>query len=227
MRQRRTFAIVMGLLFTLLLFETASAFYSPSTGRFLNRDPINEPGAVLLRTGAQPKTTFIPRDPMPSNDDLNEYCFVRNSPLNHIDALGLRCEISLERGSCFGWVIRGCHYTLVVETDEGTWNIDGGPSSSKGGCDKLDVYINGDRFDEMPSWDDEPFNQCACVLHAARKWKARKCYKAFCGPNSNSAIACILRACMVPTSKPDYAWGWNDLYDHGADNCTDPSDIPR
>jgi len=49
----------------LALADAASAYYSPRLGRFLNRDPISEPGAVLVRQAARPATAFPPRDPQP------------------------------------------------------------------------------------------------------------------------------------------------------------------
>ncbi len=49
------------------LVQTAQAFYEPSLGRFINRDPINELGG------------------------LNLYGFVRNNPIMHVDPLGLAC----------------------------------------------------------------------------------------------------------------------------------------
>jgi len=48
---------------SLMLADAASAYYSPRLGRFLSRDPIAEPGAVLVRQAARPATSFIPRDP--------------------------------------------------------------------------------------------------------------------------------------------------------------------
>lgn len=55
----------MALLCLLLLADKASAFYNPTTGRWLSRDPIEEEGG------------------------LNLYVFVANSPIQDFDALGL------------------------------------------------------------------------------------------------------------------------------------------
>ena len=54
-------------------------FYSPGQGRFLNRDPINEPGSQLVR------------DVMKAGDlgeELNLYAFVGNDPINGFDLYG-------------------------------------------------------------------------------------------------------------------------------------------
>jgi hypothetical protein len=48
-----------------MLSQSASAFYDPGQGRWMNRDPIAEA------------------------DGLNVYCFVRNDPVRFIDYLGL------------------------------------------------------------------------------------------------------------------------------------------
>jgi uncharacterized protein RhaS with RHS repeats len=57
----------MVLLFGLVLGHNASAHYNPSTGRWLNRDSVEEDGG------------------------LNLYGFTRNSPVSYVDKLGLYC----------------------------------------------------------------------------------------------------------------------------------------
>ncbi len=57
-------------------------YYSPALGRWLSYDPLNEQGAILLRT------------PIPGWNQwlvghANLYAYVSNGPLNHIDATGL------------------------------------------------------------------------------------------------------------------------------------------
>jgi RHS repeat-associated protein len=54
--------------------------YSASQGRFLCKDPINEPGFQSLTRRRQ---TFG------RNEEKNLYCFVRNTPTTRIDRLGL------------------------------------------------------------------------------------------------------------------------------------------
>ena len=56
-------------------------YYSPSLGRFINRDPIGEAGG------------------------LNLYGFVGNSPVNGFDVLGLTELDSMDRGVSGGWLI--------------------------------------------------------------------------------------------------------------------------
>jgi len=88
MRYRSSFTIVIGLLASLFLVDTAAAYYSPSMGRFLSRDPIHEPGSVLVRSTAN-RSSFIPRDPVGGNADSNLYRYVDNSPTVFVDSLGL------------------------------------------------------------------------------------------------------------------------------------------
>lgn len=108
MRHKNVLTIGMGLLISVSMADAASAYYSPRLGRFLNRDPISEPGAVLVRQAARPATSFIPRDPAPAgrvflkdgpwlswrglrpaSRDLNDYGFVRGNPVDFVDPLGL------------------------------------------------------------------------------------------------------------------------------------------
>lgn len=71
--------------FTVLaLTEAASAYYSPRLGRFLSRDPIGEPGAVLVRQAARAATGFIPRDPL----DRNGYTGMQNDAISWFDPDG-------------------------------------------------------------------------------------------------------------------------------------------
>jgi len=63
MSRHTSLTAAIGLLASLILVDTAAAYYSPSMGRFLSRDPIAEPGAVLVRQAARPAKSFIPRDP--------------------------------------------------------------------------------------------------------------------------------------------------------------------
>jgi hypothetical protein len=103
------------VLFVLLTAQIASAYYCPSTGRWLSRDPIGEPGFQALQMASvgrsvagSPKlasSRWINRDLMgefeaealPSTDansdeeGLIPYNFVENNPVNSIDKYGLIC----------------------------------------------------------------------------------------------------------------------------------------
>lgn len=89
-------AIGSALFVALWTAQTALAWYDPSTGRWLTRDPIGEPGfEALRRVQAVPQPTsgvatapgrWIHRD---RAGNENRYLFVGNNPVNHIDPLGL------------------------------------------------------------------------------------------------------------------------------------------
>lgn len=64
--------------------------YSPSSGRFLTRDPIGEPGASLLYGFGGPGADSS--EGIASSEEIsgpNLSCFVQNNPVNSFDALGL------------------------------------------------------------------------------------------------------------------------------------------
>ncbi len=81
------------VLFVLLTAQIASAYYCPSTGRWLSRDPISEPGFQVQRIAAQASAIvpgrWINRDSISDKSGL--YGFVKNNSLIHYDILGLDC----------------------------------------------------------------------------------------------------------------------------------------
>lgn len=92
---------LFGLAVTLIANQ-ASAYYSPSTGRWLSRDPNGEPGFETLRVAsAVPKvgqvtgsaslapSRLFSRDSIEAAKSPNAYVFVHNNPQNRIDVLGL------------------------------------------------------------------------------------------------------------------------------------------
>ncbi|HRT10635.1 MAG TPA: RHS repeat-associated core domain-containing protein [Candidatus Paceibacterota bacterium] len=71
-------------------------YYSPSTGRWLSKDPLGEPGFRLLAAGEQPNLVGMSDDDIERvNQTFNEpggpnlYGFCANSPINKVDRLGL------------------------------------------------------------------------------------------------------------------------------------------
>lgn len=106
----------------LALTDAASAYYSPRLGRFLNRDPINEPGAVMVHQPTRPVTAFFPRDPVEgdatellregiiadpageptlSGHPAHPLTFTENNPISRVDLLGL-CACKAEVKASFG-----------------------------------------------------------------------------------------------------------------------------
>jgi len=89
---RRTMnAVILGV--TLLTAQTVSAYYNPSTGRFLSRDPMGEPGFQLIQRAVpvvQPNASllessgrWINRDSSEGQDTAGPYCFVGNNPIGN------------------------------------------------------------------------------------------------------------------------------------------------
>jgi RHS repeat-associated protein len=85
-------------------------YYSPSLGRWLNRDPINELGSFLLKYTGQyqdqetglhynynryfdPRTgRYLTPDPIGMVGGLNLFAYVENNPINWIDPYGKRAR---------------------------------------------------------------------------------------------------------------------------------------
>ena len=91
MEQRNLLLLATALLVSFIFVDVASAYYNPSTGRFLGRDPIGEPGAIVART-AVASGGFISRDPVTGPSALNCYIYPNNAPMNWLDPDGLTAQ---------------------------------------------------------------------------------------------------------------------------------------
>jgi RHS repeat-associated protein len=78
--RNRLTAILTPLLLLLTSFHNASAYYDPGVQRWINRDPLGEPGFELIRS----------HPPVAQPGEANSYLFVANNPLNRVDSLGLK-----------------------------------------------------------------------------------------------------------------------------------------
>jgi hypothetical protein len=89
------------ILAALFVANQASAYYSPSTGRWLSRDPMGEPGFEALRsasavprvgqvasTASLPPSRLFVRDTVAAKIEPNRYEFVANNPITRIDPDG-------------------------------------------------------------------------------------------------------------------------------------------
>jgi RHS repeat-associated protein len=72
---------ILSLLAFLLGTSAAFGFYDPAAQRWVNRDPIGEPGFDRKRTG---------NDAVLRHDDLNGYRFIANNPIGNVDGFGLK-----------------------------------------------------------------------------------------------------------------------------------------
>jgi hypothetical protein len=104
---KRNMIIASVLFAALWTTQTALAWYDPSTGRWLSRDPLGEPGFQLIQPirtavleSASPSRWII-RDPSYTAEAAqgpNLYAFVRNSPATYWDRDGL--ELGYDYPSC-------------------------------------------------------------------------------------------------------------------------------
>ncbi len=85
------------LLFAVLAFAQATqAFYDANLGRWVNRDPLGEPGSELLR-GTKPNIL---------GDGPSPYVFNKNNAVNHIDPLGLKVQVCCREVNVPGVMVR-------------------------------------------------------------------------------------------------------------------------
>jgi len=91
----KTTKSVLVVLFVLLMAQIASAYYCPSTGRWLSRDPIGEQGFQVLQVAQMPNpiqqqaVRWVDRDSATMQQTANPYAFLRNEPVRSTDLLGL------------------------------------------------------------------------------------------------------------------------------------------
>ena len=80
---------LIAALIWLLGQQLGVCFYNPSTGRWLSRDPVGEPGFESLRGRSASALAGEP----------NRYVFLNDSPVNYFDPLGLDAYILRTPGS--------------------------------------------------------------------------------------------------------------------------------
>jgi hypothetical protein len=147
---------VLFALFALFTANNASAYYSPSTGRWLSRDPSGELGFETLRaayttpqigqvtsTASLPPSRLFNRDSIAVKADPNRYAFVRNEPIDLVDREGLswwrnllcpcKCQSVTVTGKPVappgvGWYIPGT-YAQYGNLMTVTWTVSGNPKS--------------------------------------------------------------------------------------------------
>lgn len=157
---------------SLALVETASAYYDPRTGRFISRDPIGEPGAMLVRHGSQ-GGSFIPRD-IGVSEEPHAYAYTLNEPVGRVDALGLkvtanpRCHLFQDCSDCWQTCQQNQHLFgpgvagLAICRDDGCMcacaNNSFAPSGPPGN-DQIKACVL--HHEEWHIWHD-PDNACDC-----------------------------------------------------------------
>jgi hypothetical protein len=112
MRSSSKLTVGVALVATLMVVDSALAYYSPRLGRFISRDPIGEPGHETMRSMGTAGLTglhgprrfpaspggaarghfgsFLARD-MPGTGGSNRYAFALDDPVSLYDPLGEAC----------------------------------------------------------------------------------------------------------------------------------------
>lgn len=152
---------ILVVLFVLLTAQIAAAYYCPSTGRWLSRDPLGEPGFETLRAASiVPKVgdsistapaRWIQRDISSSKKEPNRYALVANRPITAIDFLGL--EVTL-----FTWNATPCAkgktaFIQVITAPLGSVVDDGthGLMSQSPGCPPFYPASVNNTFADQPN----------------------------------------------------------------------------
>jgi hypothetical protein len=193
-------------LFIALLATPASAFYNPTTGRWLSRDPVSQPSFTSLATEELLQGNVHSEDDnenlvsMP--DELNLYRFVSNDAMAAYDAFGLwelRCRPLEGAGRITGqkhcWVECGGHsYSLLNDNGTAGLHVDDPrdrgrgtvQSSGPGKCDCIATLFNG-------AGGGFAYDKDQC--------------------NSNYYANQLLNCIGVSAARPSGAWGWDDCND--------------
>ena len=91
-------------------------FYNPDTGRWLNRDPIEEEGHIELKVANEYGSIidYLLSDEM-NLDELNEYGFVLNNPIGYVDPRGeafwvpiivIGCKIAVKSYKAYKTIVK-------------------------------------------------------------------------------------------------------------------------
>ena len=137
MNTKNIFLSVLFVFAALFFTNQASAYYSPSTGRWLSRDPMGEPGFEALRatsvvprvgqvasTASLPPSRLFVRDAVIYRKQSICYVFVANNAENYFDPFGLDIWVIRDKSG----LIR--HRTTVGNNADGTyWSSDFEPTS--------------------------------------------------------------------------------------------------
>jgi hypothetical protein len=190
----KTVKSLIVLLFMLLMAQIASAYYCPSTGRWLARDPISEPGfqttQMAARMPASTSSRWLNRDPLSEpgfeaasgsksnqNTGANAYLFVGNSPETIVDPYGLSVWSTIKGYCCKKAIDKGKDY-ISDKLKEWLTNQLGGESvdDAKKDCDYVKCHDSSD----LPGKWTGACITCAiykCAVGAATVEAAQQCLK--------------------------------------------------
>lgn len=171
---KQSIANIILFLALLLASQSALAFYDPSTGRWLSRDPIGERGfQVLQRVKVASHTSnssvsgrWINRD---SESNENRYLFVGNNPVTQIDALGLKIWVCTRPTLISGYILNHAYFWNDQATDPlkqscGRNRLSGGDPASG---DQADKGPGIDNCREVPDSDAKADDVMKCCRDKA------------------------------------------------------------
>jgi RHS repeat-associated protein len=212
------------------LYYYGHRYYSPSLGRWLNRDPINELGSMLLREVSGRPTDIIPGD----LQEINGYASFRNNPISWFDPNGAEsttqptsasqntCVVELRCGGAMGVTDSLAHCEFdIVRSVGGTGTCGCGPGSCthsswftrwcvcRGFCVRC-FFVQGapDAFGTAKQLRILPESACECLRKKCGNYPGTQCYGVD-GPNSNTAANCLNNTCALGFSNPGNAPGWD------------------
>jgi hypothetical protein len=163
------------VLFVLLTVQIASAYYCPSTGRWLSRDPIGEPGfqalqaaSALPRVGSVislPSTRWIKRDSNSEKKEPNRYAFVANNSVNLFDSTGLSiADVANMYWEFVNTLENMCKAKKCCPEIGWEQNV---PFTGFWGCTKQSEYLQT-QFDTIKfedGWDIQPSYEGGILFH--------------------------------------------------------------
>jgi RHS repeat-associated protein len=191
-------------------------YYSPTLGRWMNRDPIGEDGGVAL---------YILAANVPNGryDRLGQFAM---PPIDNMDKITFRCWgptgfLAPEQGPDWSGPMH-CGFTCEPAGGGASAEFDGtGPRSRDvppggiggNGHPGLRVFDGLTEITTAPGGTRYvPGGTCDCLRKAARALNdiSGKTY-GWITSNSNGAANCILQACGVQASPSQIAPGWHDV----------------
>ena len=216
----KTTKSIIVVLFVLLTAQVASAYYCPSTGRWLSRDPIGEPGFQVVtrpENSASSKTArWVQRDYAFPKSEPNIYEFVGNNPVGKLDLLGLigeggvwppppneinpppsgsfkQCRIALQCDAVKrSGITLGTHCGLVIDTGDGVYDLNG-----SGGTENRRNLTPGSTSDATGAWTDNDPSVCDCLFSNIKLWNDRHVPRSNTCNNSNWNLKCMNNKCKV------------------------------
>lgn len=148
---------VPGVIVLLSVVQIASAFYDPAPQRWVNRDPMGEPGVEPL---------LAKQDRKIQPQEASLYKFLANNPVSQMDALGLWYDTITA-------YMRGCTTFPTAQSRCGCYcaPVTTGSSDSKDcidGCMRCEKLATG-AFKGKP----DPMSLCLCFC----EWENKKAKK--------------------------------------------------